>query len=279
MQDTADTHRAYASLQGLDEASDDVIVRHKLSDQVLEKLWHMIETGELAPGDTLPSERALMDRFKVGRPAVREALQSMANKGLISINHGERSRVNQVTAGMAMHQIDDIAKLLLLRDPSALEHLKQLRKILELGTVRLASERCTAQDAADLRSIVADQRGKLAQDAAFIKADIAFHVRIAAISGNPLIQTVTQAMLVWLFDHYKPMLHWSGREQTTMREHDHLVDLLEAHDADGAEAMMLAHLNRSDPLYDATQVKGERTRTDLRDRAAATQPAKTKPIQ
>lgn len=279
MQD--DRADALASPPSLDEdrGGEDVIVRQKLSDLVFEKLWHMIETAELAPGDTLPSERALMDRFKVGRPAVREALQSMANKGLITINHGERSRVNRLTAGMALHQIDDMAKLLLLHEPAALDHLKQLRKLLEAGTTRLAAGHCTARDAADLRAILADQRSKLEDEAAFIEADIAFHVRIAAISRNPLIQTVTQAMLGWLFDHYKPMLRWSGREQTTMREHDHLVDLLAANDADGAEAMMLAHLNRSDPLYDTTQDKGIRTRTDPRARAAESRPIKERPNQ
>ncbi|MFN4172777.1 MAG: transcriptional regulator NanR [Pseudorhodobacter sp.] len=242
-----------ADLSPHDRDNGDIIVRQKLSDQVFDRLWHMIETGELSPGDALPSERALMDRFKVGRPAVREALQSMANKGLISIAHGERSRVNKVTADMAIDQIDDIAKLLLSCDPTTLDHLKQLRKLLEAGTMRLAAQRCTAADAADLRAISTTQRGMLDQDRAFIEADIAFHVRIAAITGNPLIQAVTQAMLTWLFNYYKPMLRWSGREHTTMREHDHMVDLLEARDVDGAVALMLAHLNRSDPLYDATQ--------------------------
>jgi DNA-binding FadR family transcriptional regulator len=242
-----------ADLHHPDRGGDDAIVRQKLSDQVFERLWHMIETGELAPGDALPSERALMDRFKVGRPAVREALQTMANKGLISISHGERSRVNQVTAGIAMGQIDDIAKLLLSRDPTTLDHLKQVRKLLEAGTMRLAAERCTTADAAELRAISHSQRALLDQDRAFIEADIAFHVRIATITGNPLIEAVTKAMLTWLFDYYKPMLRWEGRETTTMREHDHMVDLLEAHDVEGAANLMLAHLNRSDPLYDATQ--------------------------
>ena len=239
-----------------DRGHDEAIVRQKLSDQVFERLWQMIETGELAPGDALPSERALMDRFRVGRPAVREALQTMANKGLISISHGERSRVNHLTANMAFGQIEDIANLLVRREPSTLDNLKQLRKLLEAGTIRLAAERCTPEDAVALRAISADQRSKIAEERAFIEADIDFHVRIAAISGNPLIEQVTRSMLTWLFGYYKPMLHWSGREQTTMREHDHMVDLLERRDAEGAMAMMQAHLNRSDPLYDATQERG-----------------------
>ena len=49
------------------------IQKQKLSEQVFERLWQLIEDGELAPGDTLPSEPVLMEQFGVGRPAVREA--------------------------------------------------------------------------------------------------------------------------------------------------------------------------------------------------------------
>ena len=225
------------------------IVRQKLSDQVFDRLWDMLQSGELAPGDAMPSERALMERFNVGRPAVREALQTMANKGLISISHGERSRVNKLTAGIAFDQVDDIAKLLLSSEPSNLEHLKQLRKILEAGTVQIAAQLCTPEDITELRALVADQRSKLGQDKAFIQADIAFHLAIAKISRNPLILAVTQAMLSWLFEYYKPLLKWAGREQTTLLEHDKIVDFLAAGDAAGAIQMMGAHLGRSDPLY------------------------------
>ncbi len=229
------------------------IVRQKLSDQVFDRLWDMIQSGELAPGDAMPSERALMERFSVGRPAVREALQTMANKGLISISHGERSRVNKLTAGIAFDQVDDIAKLLLSTEPANLEHLKQLRKILEAGSVQIAARQCTPSDVADLRGLVADQRSKLGQDQAFIEADIAFHVAIAEITGNPLIKAVTKAMLSWLFQYYKPLLLWSGREKTTLLEHERIVDFLESKDVEGSVKMMRDHLGRSDTLYDATK--------------------------
>ena len=226
------------------------IVRQKLSDQVFDRLWAMVQSGELSPGDTMPSERALMERFNVGRPAVREALQSMANKGLISISHGERSKVNKLTPGIAFDQVDSIAKLLLSSEPSNLENLKQFRKILEAGSIQIAAGNCTPKNIANLRALVEAQRNKLGQEKAFIEADIAFHVAVAALTENPLIQAVTQAMLSWLSAYYKPVLHWSGREDTTLMEHARIVDLLEAKDVSGAVRLMGDHLNRSDPLYE-----------------------------
>ena len=225
------------------------ITRQKLSDQVFDRLWSMIVSGEFAPGDTLPSERVLMEKFGVGRPAVREALQALANKGVITIAHGERTRVNELSANIALDQVDDVAKLLLSAEPSNLEHLKQIRKILEAGTVRIAAENSTAKDISRLRDLVERQRAQMEDSNGFIQADIEFHVAIAEMTKNPLLQAVTGAMLSWLFDYYTPLLHWSGRETTTILEHSKLVDYLEAHDADRAAGLMREHLGRSDPLY------------------------------
>ena len=225
------------------------ITRQKLSDQVFDRLWEIIVSGELKPGDFMPSERKLMERFAVGRPAVREALQALANKGVIRISHGERSRVNELTANIAIKQVDDLAKLLLSAAPSNLEHLKQLRKILEAGTVRIAAELCTADDIGKLRALIEQQSRQLDNPKDFIETDIAFHAAIANASRNPLLQATTQAMLTWLFEYYKPLLHWSGRENTTLLEHQALVDRLEARDADAAADLMRKHLDRSDPLY------------------------------
>ena len=58
-----------------------------MSDEVFDRLKAMIVSGECGPGGSLPSERELMARFGVGRPAIREAMQALANLGLVTISH------------------------------------------------------------------------------------------------------------------------------------------------------------------------------------------------
>ncbi|WP_149141726.1 transcriptional regulator NanR [Gemmobacter caeruleus] len=225
------------------------IVRRKLSDQVFDRLRDLIARGELQAGDPMPSERDLMERFGVGRPAVREALQSMHTMGLITIAHGERSRVNELNAGSVLNRVDEVARLLLSAEPGQLDHLKEARGMFECGVVRRAAETADDGAVADLRGLVAQQRDRLGDPAAFVAADVAFHARIAAMTGNPIIAAVSQAMLGWLFQYHGGLLHWSGNEDTTLREHDEIVNLIAARDGEGAAQAMRRHLDRSNDYY------------------------------
>lgn len=232
-----------------EQARDGKIVRQKLSDQVFDRLREMIESGEIGPDELMPSERELMERFGVGRPAVREAMQQMHVMGLITVAQGGRARVNRLSTDTVIQNMDSIARLLLSTSPEDLEHLKEARRMFELGMVRVAVERADNKDIVDLRRLVDRQRAELSNANAFIRADMDFHQRIAGISGNPIFIGLSQSMLGWLFTYHTELLHWSGKENTTLREHEEIVTAIEAGDADRAVAAMRAHLDRSSDLY------------------------------
>jgi DNA-binding FadR family transcriptional regulator len=225
------------------------IAKRKLSDEVFERLKRLIVEGEKSPGHLMPSERELMERFGVGRPAIREAMQQLAAMGLVEINHGERARVLELTPHSLMRQVDQSARIMLSMSADSLEHLKAARIFFERGMVREAAQRATDDDLKDLRATLDDQRRLLGDADAFIAADMRFHTQIAALSRNPIYTAVSEAMLGWLKLYHSEMLIWTGKEKYTLAEHEEIISHLAANDPDAAEAAMVKHLERSRALY------------------------------
>lgn len=209
----------------------------------------MIRGGEFQPGDRLPSERDLMDRFAVGRPAVREALQSLGTAGLIEINHGERARVAVPDTRNMFDRIGQTMLHLLQTSPVTLEHLKEARILFEVGMVKTAAQNATATDILHLEQVLESQRASLADVPEFVKGDMAFHTAIAAITGNTVCVILSEAMLDWLFNFRRELLRLPGSEFITLAEHERLLNAIAAHDAVEAERAMVDHLTRANERY------------------------------
>jgi DNA-binding FadR family transcriptional regulator len=227
----------------------DLIVRRKLSDEVIDRLMLRIQSGEWKPGDQLPSERDLMAAMGVGRPAIREALQSLQSRGLISISHGERARVVAPSAEDVFEQIGHTVLHLLSTQPEALDHLKQARLMFECGMVRLATENATEADIKELESIYAGMLKNVDRDQEFVDGDLHFHETIAAVSKNPIFAAISQAMLGWLARFRTDMVRVPGREKTTLKEHRRILDAIKREDVEEAVAAMADHINRASHIY------------------------------
>lgn len=222
------------------------IVKRKLSDHVLDRLKAMITSGEYPPGEALPSEREMMASYGVGRPAIREAMQALANMGLITIKHGERARVRPLSAKAAVGQIDLVAQLMLSASPTMLENLKDARRFFERGMVREAAQKADAADIEELDRLVEEQAAVVGDVEAFVAADRRFHGKIAAISRNAIFDAVAEAMLGWLHDHQIEPSATIAQRRLALAEHAAIVKCIKARDADGAEAALLRYLNHWD---------------------------------
>ena len=97
--------------------------------------------------------------------------------------------------------------------------------------------------------IITQQRSHLGDAETFMKADIAFHTRLALVTDNPLIHAITQMMLTWLFEYHSSLLFWSGREETTLQEHAEIVNFLKGDKVEEAAKSMQNHLNRSNASF------------------------------
>ena len=225
------------------------IQRRKLYQEVLDRLMQRIESGEIGPGDQLPSERELMEVYGVGRVAVREALQELARSGIVEISHGERARVVVPTAHLLIDQIAGGARHLMRMQPETLDHLKESRLFLELGMVKLAAENATPDDVLRLQARQADHRASMVNLDQFMKQDMYFHREIARISGNPIFPAIVEALFGWASAYYQSIVRAPGAEELTLSEHQKIIDAIAAHDAPAAVKAMRDHLTRASDLY------------------------------
>lgn len=217
-----------------------LIQRKKLSDVVFEQLLDLIEEEQLQPGDQMPAERELMETFGVGRPVVREAMQRLAGMGMISIQHGERAKVGRVDMHTMIGQIDLAARHLLSSSAKNVDHLRQARALFETGLVKIAAQSASSADIARLDAIVARMHKHHAGEE-FIAVDMEFHSEIARISGNPIYEAISRAILEWMADYRQEMLRFKPRERT-IAEHEEILRLIKLRDPAGAEQAMHDHL-------------------------------------
>lgn len=132
------------------------VSRRSLTDEVFDQLVTGIVTGTLPVGEPLPAERRLAEALGVSRPAVREALQRLAQSGLVAVRQGDGTTVTDYrrTAG------PELLPHLLVRggvlDPAVARGIVEVRAMLGPGAARLAAERGSTIVADDLDARVDD---------------------------------------------------------------------------------------------------------------------------
>jgi len=218
--------------------------RPKRSDEIRERLLKGFQRGDYAPGDPLPSERELMHLYGVGRPAIREALQSLQR-----IHHGRRARVAAPSVARMVDQVGESMKLFLANSPASLEQLKEARLVFEMEMARIAARKHSASDIVRLRRLLQAQDEAQNNLERFVACDGDFHREIAAISGNPIFAALSEALFKWLAATYRGAVSVPGLEKLTLNEHAQIIDAIAAGTPEAAAKTMADHLNRANELY------------------------------
>lgn len=230
-------------------ASSEPIERRKLSDDVEQRLLELIKSQNLKPGDTLPSERQLMADYGVGRPAIREAMQSLQRMGVVEIRHGERPRVAEPSFDAVAEQLQETMRHLLAHSEPTMRHLKEARTVFEAQMARRAAVQRSDSHLDHLRQILKDQTASKRDTKRFVELDGQFHRAIASVSGNPLFATLSHAIFSWLSEFRSDLVHKRGRESLTLKEHHGILDAIESRDGESAAKLMADHINRANKLY------------------------------
>ncbi|MFY0634175.1 MAG: transcriptional regulator NanR [Vannielia sp.] len=231
-----------------DSHKPDSIKPRKLADEVQDRLLRLIREDGLGPGDALPSERELMARYEIGRPAIREAMQALQHRGVIDIRHGGRPRVAEPSLDGLIGQLGTGVQHLLAHT-SSLDHLKQARAALEAEMARIAARQRSEADIGALESLLAAQELATGEPERFLEIDGKFHRRIAAISANPIFETLVAGIFDWMRAFHVEGVRKRGLEQLTLTEHRAILDAIIAGQAEAAAQAMRDHLERANALY------------------------------
>lgn len=221
------------------EAGARPIVRRKLYELVAERLVDDAGRGLLKPGDALPPERALAERYAVGRSSIREALRTLESQGMIeSIDRGtfvlarNRNPLNQ-----------SLALLLAMRDGDVRE-LYEVRRLLEAEMAALAAERRTDEDLGRMRSGLEEMEQGLGSAERYIGGDLQFHLSVVTAARNRVAAYMMQAIREVTRRALLSVYYIPGSPQRSMEQHRRIYEAVEAGDREGARRAMQEHLER-----------------------------------
>lgn len=216
----------------------------RLPDRVAAILAEEIDSGNLRPGDKLPTEAALATHFRVSRAVIREALSQLKYEGLLDSHQG-KGVIVLGNAGRRSFRLTEAEKL----SGSDLAQLYELRAILECETAALAALRHTKKNLDALRRCLKGMALAVEKKDSGVFPDLEFHQAIARSSGN---QHVCDLM-VFLNDKVSVVIgaarghsqQHTGFPERVQREHEAIFQAIEAQDSDKAREAALVHLKNS----------------------------------
>jgi GntR family transcriptional repressor for pyruvate dehydrogenase complex len=216
----------------------------RASEMIVDQIRLLIRHGQLKPGDRLPAERELGEKFGVSRVTVREALRGLEANGMVTIKVGARGGAF-VTAPTSARVGEGIIDLLTMSELTDQE-VTEARQIFELGIIPLVCERATAEDIADLLEICDRGDAALEKGSYPMELSAEFHARVAKASHNSAI-----AMLAESF-HGPTLLSMRHVQEAHPemgikgnREHRQFVLAVKKADVEKATAVMRTHIGRT----------------------------------
>jgi len=216
------------------------IERTSVIAEVMNRVRHLIESGDLLPGSRLPSERELREGLGVGRSTVREALRALDALGLVEVRQGQGTYVRSARAKTA----DLLAKTEVPHsDWEQLDRVVEARLPIETYAASLAAIRRTDERLAQLAERLDDfERAMQTNDLAkLVLADIEFH-NLIADAASPVLLSCLDSIGVLLINSRRMSLSRAERLPHVLHKHRLIYEAIVAKDPGKASQAMSDHL-------------------------------------
>jgi len=213
---------------------DESLQRVSLRDQLTQRLERMILAGEIPPGDTLLSEREMMERWEISRTVVRDAIRTLESRGLGEGRHGVGAVVTSDVHAALVKMLD----LLIERGGYRLSELVTLRMALEDAACKLATQFATKEDLKAMNRLLranvqAMRDGDLARAEELHRQ---FHLRLIESTHNqPFVDLIAPLYHHFLAKTLESIMRLSLRERHERHTtHWEALERMKAGDAEGA---------------------------------------------
>jgi DNA-binding FadR family transcriptional regulator len=209
----------------------------------LDLLGQAILSGQYPVGASLPPEPLLCEQFGVSRTVVREAIKSLVAKGLISTGPKVGTRVLnddqwnwfdpdvitwQAQAGLT---------------PEFLRDLQELRRVVEPAAVRLAAEKATDEDIAEIEAAYAGMKRAVEQGGDYVVHDLRFHQGLLHASHNRMLIQMGKALSALLRTSFEISTRIQDGPRSSLPLHRAVLDAVIKHTPDKAERAIMVLIN------------------------------------
>lgn len=233
---------SFAGLADAERAPDGfgggTLERRSIAEQVANRIMGMIKSGNLKPGDRLPTEQQMTIAFGISRPPLREALKALTLMGVLVSRQGGRYTVTDLSPSRLVAPFNSI---LAVADYDVHQQF-ETRTVVDLELVRLCSERASPEQRQRIHKLAVDGRAFHSDPVAFRLLDIEYHQAINDGARNALLSALAQVLYDLGLDVRRTASEIPGVIDISVRQHVEVADAILAHDAPAAVAAYRRHL-------------------------------------
>jgi len=222
------------------------LVRPRLSDGVVSDLVREIISGRLGPGSALPPEPELVATYGISKVVVRESIQSLQALGLVVVQQGKRTIVNDEREWDVLSPVVQGAFRAEDRSHELIAQLHEARLIVEPSAAALSATRATPERIRDLMAL-ADRLDEIAgrsrELGEFLRTDRAFHDVIAQAGQNVAIRAMMRDLHRFMSFNWEDSKIRQSELPLLARQHRRIAEAIAGRDPDAARAAMLEHIS------------------------------------
>src|ERR671936_244525 len=215
------------------------VKRSRIYEHIVDQIHALIREGRWEPGDQIPPERELAERFRVSRTSVRGALRALEMQGMIESRQGGGTFVRNADAEALIPPL----AAAILRGQRELAEVLEVRELIEPGIARQAAARATPEHLRELERLLESQRDCIAKGEPFVDEDTAFHHTLARAADNRILLRLHNVILDVLRESRQSYLHVPDRPQMSVRGHEAILAAVRNHDPEAAGAAAVAHIS------------------------------------